>query len=110
MTYIYYVDGDKFKTKNYNSIPFSKVSSLNEETPAIEGLSDNYKLWCLKGWTPHRLTGPAYINTNGVKEYWLNGERYNNIKEWIKNHPNPDLYFDTIGLNATERVLWFLQN
>jgi hypothetical protein len=73
-------------------------------------LSDNYKLWCLKGWKFHRLTGPAIID-NKRNEYWLNGKKYENIHSWLRNHPNPDIYFQAIGvITETDKILWFLQN
>jgi hypothetical protein len=63
-----------------------------------------------KGGKHHCLIGPARIFSTGDIWFYLNGRYYENIKEWIKDHPNPDLYFDAIGLNATDKILWFLQN
>jgi hypothetical protein len=109
--YVYYIDGERFKIKNYYKIPFSKVSSLNEQTPAIEGLADGFKSWCLKNRYLHRLTGPAIIGSDGFGKFWLNNKVYENVKDWIKDHPNPDLYFNAIGLfTETDKILWFLQN
>jgi hypothetical protein len=109
MTYVYYVDGEKFTTDNYDDIPWDDISSPNENTPAFEDLSTGEKIWCEKGYRWHRLTGPAYFDNDRFC-FWLNDKEYENIEEWIKDHPNPDLYFDVLGLNETERVLWFLQN
>jgi hypothetical protein len=110
MTYVYYIDGNKFTTDDYADIPMHDISSPDENTPAYENLLTGYKVWCEKGFSWHRLTGPAYIDANGFKEFWLNDKEYKNDEEWIKDHPNPDLYFDAIGLTETDRVLWFLQN
>jgi hypothetical protein len=111
MTYVYYIDGEKFTTDGYDNIPFDNISSPDEETPAYEDLSDGFKAWCLKGRILHRLTGPAYILRNGIEQYFLNGKDYDNVHDWIKDHPNPDLYFNAIGIfTETDKVLWFLQN
>jgi hypothetical protein len=109
--YVYYIDGEKFKTKYYSKILFINVSSLNEQTPAIEGLADGFKFWCEKEINYHRLTGPARIWSDGTKEFYLNGKYYENIHDWLKDHPNPDLYFDAIGIfTETDKILWYLQN
>jgi hypothetical protein len=110
MAYVYYVDGEKFTTDDADVIPWDKLSSPDENTPAYEDLSDGYKFWCLANQSCHRLTGPAVIFSDGNKWFCLNDKKYDNVKEWIKDHPNPDLYFDAIDLNETERVLWFLKN
>jgi hypothetical protein len=108
--FIYYVDGKKFTADNYFDIPRYHVSSLDESTPALQALNSQHKVWCEKGRIFHRLTGPGYIASNGTKYFYLNGKRYMNVREWFNNHPEPDLYFDAIGLNETDKVLWFLQN
>jgi hypothetical protein len=108
--YIYYIDKEKFTTSNYDEIPWEFISSPDENTPAHENLLIGFKEWCKKGYILHRLTGPANIWYDESEEFWLNGKKYENVKEWIKNHPNPDLYFDFLGLSETDRVLWFLQN
>jgi hypothetical protein len=111
MTYIYYIYGEKFTTDDSYKIPFDKISSPNEETPAIEYLKTSEKLWCEKGDVWHRLTGPALIGPDGTGSYWLYDIKYHNIHDWLKDHPNPDLYFDAIGIKTeTEKILWFLQN
>jgi hypothetical protein len=110
MTYIYFIDGQKFITNNHDEIPHYEFSSPNENTPALEYIEIGFKLWCEKGHIRHRLTGPARIWNTGDYDFWLNDIPYINVREWINNHPNPDLYFDAIGLNETERVLWFLKN
>jgi hypothetical protein len=107
---IYYIDGEKFTTDDYNIIPRSEISSLDENTPAIECIESGQKLWCKKGRIYHRLIGPAKIWRDGVEEFSLNGTDYENVKDWLSDHPNPDLYFDTLGMNETDRILWFLQN
>jgi hypothetical protein len=107
--YIYYIDDKKFTSDQISDIPHFQISSPNEETPAYENLRTGRKIWCKKQFIRHRLIGPAIID-NGRDEFWLNDSYYENIREWIKDHPNPDLYFDAIGLNETERILWFLQN
>jgi hypothetical protein len=110
MKYIYYIDGKKFTTHN-GYIPWSKFSSPDENTPAWENLSTGFKLWCRRVRILHRLTGPAKIFPDGKKEFWLDEKHYQTIKEWINNHPNPDLYFHNIGVfTETDKVLWFLQN
>jgi hypothetical protein len=110
MFYVYYVDGKKFTTDTFDKIPKNNISSPNENIPAIEDRNTKYKEWCDKGNIIHRLTGPAIIHANGSEWFYLNNIFYENIRDWINNHPNPDLYFDAIGLTETDRVLWFLQN
>jgi hypothetical protein len=117
MTYIYYIDGKKFAAKENEYVPFAFISSPNEEIPAFEDLSNKNnklfvkKLWCKKLHIWHRLTGPARILSDGREEFWLNGKHYKNIREWVSNHPNPDLYFNAIGIKTeTDKILWFLQN
>jgi hypothetical protein len=108
MTYIYYIDGEKFIS---DEIPWDDISSPNEQTPALENLITGVKEWHIKKYIFHRLTGPAHMLSDGRKFFYLNGKRYENIKEWIKDHPNPDLYFDAIGvITETDKVLWFLKN
>jgi hypothetical protein len=89
MNFIYYVDGEKFTTDDWDEIPYDKISSPNEETPAIEYLTDGYsKEWCKKGRIWHRLTGPALIDFDGTEYFWLNGKEYKNFQAWLKAHPN----------------------
>jgi hypothetical protein len=110
MRYIYYIDGQKFITNNHDEIPHYEFSSPNENTPAYENLKTGQKLWCLKGYRWHRLTGPALIHRTGC-DYWIEGEYYETVKEWLTDHPNPDLYFHNIGVfTETDKILWFLQN
>jgi hypothetical protein len=108
--YVYYIDGKKFTADNYFDIPHYDTSSPNENTPAIENLSNGSKVWCKKGYIYHRLTGPAVITNDGEENFYINDRCYFDIQTWLKVHPNPDLYFDTLGMNETDRVLWFLQN
>jgi hypothetical protein len=109
--YVYYIDGEKFTTNNKDEIPWWKISSPDEDTPAFEDLSDGFKAWCLKNGFGDRLIGPAKIWSDGREEFWLNDKRYENVKEWIADHPNPDLYFHNIGIfTETDKVLWFLKN
>ncbi len=111
MTYVYYIDGKKFTTDEYNVIPLFDVSSPDENTPAYENLETGQKLWCIKDGIWHRLSGPARTKSNGTYEFWLNDKYYETVKEWIKEHPNPDLYFHNIGVfTETDKILWFLQN
>jgi hypothetical protein len=111
MTYVYYIDGKKFTTDSCEEIPSDKISSPDENTPAFDNLETSSKFWCEKGWYWHRLTGPARIWPDRSEQFWLNDKPYEKIHDWLKDHPNPDLYFDTIGVfTETDKVLWFLQN
>jgi hypothetical protein len=109
MRYIYYIDGKKFTTYDFWNIPWDVISFPNENTPAYEDTLTDEKSW-FKERSFHRLTGPAYISPEGNKYFYLNGVSYETIKEWISDHPNPDLYFDALGMNETDKILWFLQN
>jgi hypothetical protein len=110
MRYIYYIDGEKFKTNSMNEKTQFKISSFDENTPAFEDLITGQKLWCNKGLILHRLTGPADIFYS-LNIFFLNGKRYETIKDWLKDHPEPDLYFHNIGVfTETDKVLWYLQN
>jgi hypothetical protein len=93
MTYIYYIDGEKFTTDHQIKTPWGDISSPNEDTPAIEDLKSEYKFWCEKGDIAHRLTGPAYISNNGTKSFYLNNKHYDNVTDWLKDHPNQDNAF-----------------
>jgi hypothetical protein len=106
---IYYIDGIKHIKNDYGKIPFEIISSPDEQTPAIE-TTPGLKVWCKKEWKFHRLTGPARIFPDGREEYWFDNIYYPTIREWITDHPNPDLYFNALGMNETDKVLWFLQN
>jgi hypothetical protein len=83
---IFYIDGKKYTSKT--NIPWLKVSSPDENTPAYENLVSGFKYWCEKGEIDHRLTGPSTIWADGYLEYWLNGKKYKNIHDWLKEHPN----------------------
>jgi hypothetical protein len=108
---IYYIDGEKFTTDDYDTIPRSEISSLDENTPAIECVESGQKLWCEKGRIYHRLIGPSKIWRDGREEFSLNGTDYENVHDWLKDHPNPNLYFYNIGvLTETDKVLWYLKN
>jgi hypothetical protein len=83
---IYYIDGKKYTTDDEKEISWNNISSPDENTPAAENLKTGENLWCLKGDKWHRLTGPAYIWVDYA--YGLNGKRYYNIHDWLKDHPN----------------------
>jgi hypothetical protein len=94
-----------------NTSLFSKeiLEGTYDDLPSLERPSAEYKVWYENG-KKHRLTGPALIHRTGC-DYWLEGEYYENVKEWINSHPNPDLYFHKIGVfTETDKVLWYLQN
>jgi hypothetical protein len=107
--FVYYIDGERFTTVNVKLINFNIVSSPNDDIPAFEDLSDGYKSWFLKEVVWHRLTGPARIYSDGIKEFYLYGRYYPTIRAWIKDHPNPDLYFNALGMSETDKILWYLQ-
>jgi hypothetical protein len=108
---IYYIDGEKFNCKIFSEVPWLYISSVNEQIPAIEDLTNGNKFWYNKGWCCHRLTGPAKIWTTGREEFYLNDKAYENVHSWLKDHPNPDLYFHNIGVfTETDKVLWYLKN
>jgi hypothetical protein len=86
--YIYYIDGQKFTTENYDDIPWDDFSSPDEETPALENQAEKEKVWCEKGFIWHRLMGPAYIDNDEFYRFWLNDKEYDNIHDWLKDHPN----------------------
>jgi hypothetical protein len=88
MRYIYYVNGKKFTTDFYYRVPWGEVSSYSENTPAYEDTLTGEKLWCEIRDRWHRLTGPSYINEDGIKRFCLNGKHYKNVHDWLKDHPN----------------------
>jgi hypothetical protein len=57
--------------------------------PAVK-TKDGYELWFCHGRL-HRNNGPAYIGPEGMKEYWLGGEKVSKCQfiemqaEWIKD-------------------------
>jgi hypothetical protein len=112
MTLIYYIDGEKYTTDTTSHrFDSNHISSPDENTPAFENLLTGIKFWCEKDEVFHRLTGPARIFPDGSEYFYINGKFYENVNDWLKDHPNPDLYFDTIGIfTETDKVLWFLQN
>jgi hypothetical protein len=80
-----------------------------DDLPSMERPYAEYKVWYENG-KRHRLTGPATIHRAGC-DYWIEGKYYETVKEWINNHPTPDLYFHKIGIfTETDKVLWYLQN
>jgi hypothetical protein len=93
MSFVFYIEGNEFTTQNFWKVPINQVSSPNDETPAIENLRTGHKFWCEKGWKFHRLTGPAVITGDGYKKFCLNGEYYENVRDWLKEHPNQDETF-----------------
>jgi hypothetical protein len=94
MTYVYYNNNKKYKTKEGYKIPFDKISSPNEDTPAYEDLESGEKRWCEKGRIWHRLTGPAIIHSNGSEWFYLNDIcYYENVKDWLEDHPNQENAF-----------------
>jgi hypothetical protein len=100
-----------FTTDYYVNVPIYEISNPVENTPAFEDTLSGEKIWCLKEFIHHRLTGPARIRSNETYEFWLDGKHYSTVKEWINVHPNPDLYFNAIGIfTETDKILWFLQN
>jgi hypothetical protein len=109
--YIYYIDGKKFTTDDFHDIPIDDISSPDNQIPGYEDLLRNIKIWLEKGEIKHRLIGPAIIVTNKKEIYYINDKKYENVKEWIKDHPNPDLYFNANGIfTEIGKVLWFLKN
>jgi hypothetical protein len=91
---MYYIDGKKYTTNDWNEIPRYELSSPDENTPALEDLETGYKYWCKKGKFLHRLTGPASINNkDNSGAFWLNGNYYYNFHDWLKVHPNQDNAF-----------------
>jgi hypothetical protein len=101
--FVYYIDGKKFTTENCDEIPFDDISSPNVNTPALKNSSNEYEVWCKKGYVWHRLLGPAAINSIGEKFYYLNGKRYNNIQDWLKEHPNQDENFKKEMIDKYEK-------
>jgi hypothetical protein len=79
MSYVYYINSEKFTTEIYKEIPWRVISSPDEDTPAFEILG-NYKEWCKKGHIWHRLVGPARMWANDHKEFYLNGKYYEKYK------------------------------
>jgi hypothetical protein len=111
MTFIYYVDSEKFTTDDYGTIPWDDISSPDENTPGFECTIKNIKEYCSKNQCYHRLTGPALIENVILEMFFINNVVYENVKDWISNHPNPDLYFHNIDVfTETDKVLWYLQN
>ncbi len=93
MTFIYYVDGKKFTKNKWRDVPKYEISSPDENTPAVQLLNSEYKLWCKRGWFWHRLTGPAVITDQGNEQFWLHDKPYENIHDWLMEHPNQDNTF-----------------
>ncbi len=87
--FVFYVDGKKFTTDNYNKILWDDFSSPDENTPAFENILKGLKVWCLKGFIHHRLTGPSEILGDGTYWFWLDNKFYGkNCHDWLKEHPN----------------------
>ncbi len=111
MTKVFYIDGMKVPDNKFSVTPWRLISSPNEDTPAFEDLSTGEKLWCLKGYRLHRLTGPARIWSDGQEQFYLNDKIYENVKEWILDHPEPELYFNAVGIfTETDKIIWHLKN
>jgi hypothetical protein len=93
MTYRYYVNGEKFTTDDPNDMPLYEISSPDENTPAFEDLESSHKVWCEKDYIWHRLTGPAVIWPNEKYSFCLNNKIYDNVHDWLKDHPIQDNAF-----------------
>ncbi len=129
--FTYWTKNGKFETENWDSILFEELHSPNNDTPALIDQFGN-KFYCCNGVYHREKDLPALEYENGKKEWYYNGNQhrlsgpwldneedtiyclygksYYNINSWLKNHPDPDIYFDAIGMNETERVLWYLKN
>jgi hypothetical protein len=93
---IYYVDGKKFSFEDYNTVPWDKISSPNENIPALINSETGEKFFCNINQQYHRLNGPAIICADGSYTFWLNGVcYYQDIKSWRQSHPNKDCVFHT---------------
>lgn len=92
--FIYYTKQGKFETNDLDEIPWSKLHSPNEKTPAIIHTHDNHEMYYFNG-KKHRLTGPASLGGIFNSQYfYLYGVEYE-FEEWLKNHPNKDITFQT---------------
>jgi hypothetical protein len=101
---------NQFWNECVQSVLWNSLHSPDENTPALINPITNSQFYYKNG-NIHRLTGPAVITVNYSSEFWLDGKFYGNIHSWLKDNPNPDLYFNAIGIfTETDKILWFLQN
>jgi hypothetical protein len=83
--FIFYIDGRKLVSDNYEDILWGFISSPDENTPAFEDLTTNEKLWCEKGFIMHRLDGPARLWSDETMLFYINDKCYfSNIHDWLK--------------------------
>lgn len=88
--FTYYTKEGKFETNEIRTIPWKKLHSDND-IPAFVSF-DGYKHWYLEGKL-HRENGPAITWSNGTLLFYLYGIEYENVNDWLRNHPNQDKVF-----------------
>jgi hypothetical protein len=70
-------------------IPFL-IFSKSKNTPTFQ-FDNRNEYWSFGKLS--RLNGPAIEYHNGSKQWWLNDKRYDNVHDWLKDHPNQDNAF-----------------
>lgn len=81
----YFILEDQFKVKNYHIGYDIFNCELHREINAAQEYPYGGKVWYKYGKI-HRTDGPALINDDGIKQYWLNNVPYPNVEtneEWI---------------------------
>ena len=68
----YHTKEGKFKSRAYTLIPFFELHK--EDGPAVVDI-EGFKEWWING-VRHRLNGPAIIHKNGTKEWFINGKKH----------------------------------
>ena len=72
------------KTTNYTEQTDQQLNDQMEQNK-----SDGTKYWCQNDQL-HRTDGPAVEESNGSKEYWINGKQLSKFEIWtlFKVRPN----------------------
>jgi hypothetical protein len=82
----YHRDGDKPAIINVDgTLIWYKNGLLHRDNDKPSLIHADGHLEWYKNGKQHRVTGPAVINQNNKKEYWVNGvEITNEVKSWLK--------------------------
>ena len=69
---------------NNNCPPYRK------NRPTLETVDEKYKEWKNRKNEFHREDGPAVIWPGGNTDWYYDGHHYNNIEDWIEDHPDQE--------------------
>jgi hypothetical protein len=96
----FYLIADSPNNETYSLIDNKKRWYKNgkrhrdNDLPAVIDLDDDIYYYCKYG-KYHRLDGPAIHGEPFSDKWYLYGKQYENVKDWLKHHPNQENTFQT---------------